>query len=87
MDREQRDEASRRWVQAAAEKPEAQALIALGWQVVSPYGYSHASGWTIEDIRTDGKWDTLLWEGRHIHKRFESPLEAANYHADLMRAR
>ncbi|MFY4698893.1 hypothetical protein [Burkholderia glumae] len=34
MNREQREEASRRWVQAAAQTAEAQAMIALGWQVV-----------------------------------------------------
>ncbi|WP_186128618.1 hypothetical protein [Burkholderia gladioli] len=84
MDREQRDEASRRWIQAAAQTPEAQALVAMGWQVVSPYGYSHASGWTIEDIRTDGKWETIMWNGRHIHDRFASPLAAAQYHADFI---
>ncbi|MFY4695216.1 hypothetical protein [Burkholderia glumae] len=38
MDREAANEASRLWVEAAAQTPEAQALIALGWQVVSPYG-------------------------------------------------
>ncbi|WP_257829942.1 hypothetical protein [Burkholderia glumae] len=33
MDREAANEASRLWVEAAAQTPEAQALIALGWQV------------------------------------------------------
>ncbi|WP_186117742.1 hypothetical protein [Burkholderia gladioli] len=86
MNREQRDEASQRWIQAAAQTPEAQALVALGWQVVSPYGYSHPSGWTIEDIRTDGKWQTLLWKGKHIQDRFDSPLAAANHHAAIISA-
>ncbi|MFY4707365.1 hypothetical protein [Burkholderia glumae] len=63
MDREAANEASRLWVEAAAQTPEAQALIALGWQVVSPYGYSHPSGWTIEDIRTNGRWQTLCGKG------------------------
>ncbi|WP_186043949.1 hypothetical protein [Burkholderia gladioli] len=81
MDREQRDEASRRWIQAAAQKPEAQPLVALGWQVVSPYGYSHPSGWTIERCKIDGQWRTLLWKGLHIYDRFKSPLAAAEHHA------
>ncbi|WP_257814223.1 hypothetical protein [Burkholderia glumae] len=85
MDREAANEASRLWVEAAAQTPEAQALIALGWQVTSPYGYSHPSGWTIEDIRTNGKWQTLLWKGRHIHDRFRRPLDAARAHADLVK--
>ncbi|MCM2547246.1 hypothetical protein [Burkholderia glumae] len=85
MDREAANEASRLWVEAAAQTPEAQALIALGWQVVSPYGYSHPSGWTIEAIRTNGKWQTLLWKGRHIHDRFRRPLDAARAHADLVK--
>lgn len=83
MDREQRADASRQWVQKAAETPEAKAMLALGWQVVSPYGYSHPTGWTIEDIRTEGKWETLMWHGRHIHDRFKSPLDAATLHAEL----
>ncbi|MGS1047522.1 hypothetical protein ACVCIC_01235 [Burkholderia glumae] len=60
-------------------------MIALGWQVISPYGYSHPSGWTIEDIRTNGKWQTLLWKGRHIHDRFRRPLDAARAHAELVK--
>ncbi|WP_186130637.1 hypothetical protein [Burkholderia gladioli] len=87
MDREQRDEASRRWIQAAAQTPEAQALVALGWQVVSPYGYSHASGWTIERCKIDGEWRTLLWKGLHIFKRFPSPEAAAVHHASLTPSR
>ncbi|WP_186031711.1 hypothetical protein [Burkholderia gladioli] len=83
MDREQRDEASRRWIQAAAQTPEAQALVALGWQVVSPYGYSHASGWTIERCKINGEWRTLLWKGLHIYDRFPDPEAAATHHADL----
>lgn len=51
MNREQRDEASRRWIQEAAQTPEAQALVALGWQVVNPYGYSHPSGWTSAEVK------------------------------------
>ncbi|WP_186138388.1 hypothetical protein [Burkholderia gladioli] len=81
MDREQRDEASRRWVRAAAQTEEAQALVALGWQVVSPYGYSHPSGWTIERCSINGEWRTLLWKGQHIYDRFETPLAAAEHHA------
>lgn len=81
MDREQRDEASRRWVRAAAQTEEAQALVALGWQVVSPYGYSHPSGWTIERCCINGEWRTLLWNGPHIYDRFATPLAAAEHHA------
>lgn len=81
MDREQRDEASRRWVRAAAQTEEAQALVALGWQVVSPYGYSHPSGWTIERCSINGEWRTLLWNGPHIYDRFATPLAAAEHHA------
>ncbi len=83
MAREQRDEASRRWVRAAAQTEEAQAFVALGWQVVSPYGYSHPSGWTIERSKIDGEWKTHMWKGRHIHDRFSSPEAAAACHADL----
>ncbi|WP_186027448.1 hypothetical protein [Burkholderia gladioli] len=81
MDREVANEASRQWVEAAGQTPEAQALIALGWHVVSPYGYSHPSGWTIGRYRTDGVWETVLWEGTHIHGRFKNPLTAARHHA------
>lgn len=81
MDREQRDEASRRWVRAAAQTEEAQALVALGWQVVSPYGYSHPAGWTIERCSINGEWKTLLWNGPHIYDRFATPLAAAEHHA------
>ncbi|QKM57712.1 hypothetical protein CG017_05792 (plasmid) [Burkholderia glumae] len=42
-------------------------------------------GWTIEAIRTDGKWQTLLWKGRHIHGRFKRPLDAARAHAELVK--
>lgn len=87
MDREQRDEASRRWIQAAAQTPEAQALVALGWQVVSPYGYSHASGWTIERCKINGEWRTLLWKGLHIFERFPTPEAAAVHHASLTPSR
>ncbi|MCR1770977.1 hypothetical protein JWI72_28160, partial [Burkholderia glumae] len=57
----------------------------LNWPL-SPYGYSHSTGWTIEDIRTDGKWETFLWKGRHIHDRFETPLDAATHRADFLAA-
>ncbi|MGS1000144.1 hypothetical protein ACVCH0_00175 [Burkholderia glumae] len=86
MDREAANEASRLWVEAAAQTPEAQALIALGWQLTSPYGYSHPSGWTIEDIRTSGKWQKLLWKGRRIYDRFRRPLNAARAHAELVKS-
>jgi len=31
-------------------------MVALGWTVVSDYGYSHRSGWTIGVCRVRDKW-------------------------------
>ncbi len=70
-------------VQAAARTPEAQALVALGSQVVSPYGYSHPSGWTIERCHIEGEWKTFSWKGLRIYDRFPSPEAAAAHHAGL----
>uniref|UniRef100_UPI003BEEDED6 hypothetical protein n=1 Tax=Burkholderia arboris TaxID=488730 RepID=UPI003BEEDED6 len=50
----------------------------------------HGTGWSIARVSapesSSGKWVTLLWDGKQLHGRFKSPLKAAEYHADYIRA-
>lgn len=89
MNREEANEASRLWVEEAALTSEAQTLREMGWQIVSPYGYSHGTGRTIARVSAPdpsrGKWVTLLWDGMQLHGRFKSPLKAAQYYAERVR--
>jgi hypothetical protein len=67
------------------EQEEREAIEALGWQTVNKYGYSHATGWTIGIYCLTGVWESILWDGKQVHKRFTSPLAAAQDHAELIR--
>lgn len=59
-------------------------MVALGWTVVSDYGYSHRSGWTIGVCRVHGKWVTELWDGTTLHANVDSPVAAARIHRELV---
>ncbi|WP_175978116.1 hypothetical protein [Burkholderia sp. BCC1047] len=61
-----------------------EAMVAFGWTVVSDYGYSHRSGWTIGVCRVRGRWVTELWDGMSLHANVDSPLAAARLHRDLV---
>ncbi|WP_323123798.1 hypothetical protein [Burkholderia alba] len=60
-------------------------LVALGWAAVSDYGYQHASGWTIGICRVHDAWIVELWDGRRRHAEFNTPLDAAAHHYQLIR--
>ncbi|ALV61651.1 MULTISPECIES: hypothetical protein [Burkholderia] len=59
-------------------------MVALGWTVVSDYGYSHASGWTIGVCRVHDKWVVELWDGRSLHATVDSPVAAARLHREII---
>ncbi|MCA7981403.1 MULTISPECIES: hypothetical protein [Burkholderia cepacia complex] len=59
-------------------------MVALGWTVVSDYGYSHRSGWTIGVCRVHGKWVVELWDGTSLHANVDSPVAAARLHRELV---
>ncbi|MET3620126.1 hypothetical protein [Burkholderia ambifaria] len=42
-----------------------ETMVALGWTVVSDYGYSHRSGWTIGVCRVRDRWGRRV-VGRHV---------------------
>ncbi|KVT80419.1 hypothetical protein WT25_16840 [Burkholderia territorii] len=90
MNREEAREASRLWLEEAALAPEAQTLREKGWQIVSRYGYTHGTGWSIARVSAHnparGTSVTLLWDGKQLHGRLKSPLKAAEYHTDYIRA-
>ncbi|MDN7894206.1 hypothetical protein QZM93_36995 [Burkholderia cepacia] len=60
------------------------AMVALGWTVVSDYGYSHRSGWTIGVCRVRDKWVVELWDGTSLHANVDSPVAAARLHRELV---
>ncbi|PFW66260.1 hypothetical protein C6Q28_12090 [Burkholderia multivorans] len=49
------------------------------WKQESPYGWSHASGWTIGRYVVSGVSRFMLWQGRDHRGNFDS-LEAAQAH-------
>ncbi|KML57068.1 hypothetical protein VL15_15245 [Burkholderia cepacia] len=57
---------------------------ALDWTVVSDYGYSHRSGWTIGVCRVRDKWVVELWDGASLYANVESPVAAARLHRELV---
>ncbi|WP_175971951.1 hypothetical protein [Burkholderia sp. BCC0322] len=59
-------------------------MVALGWTVVSDYGYSHRSGWTIGICRVRDKWVVELWDGTSLHAKVNSPVAAARLHRELV---
>lgn len=59
-------------------------MVALGWTVVSDYGYSHRSGWTIGVCRVRDKWVVELWDGTSLHANVDSPVAAARLHRELV---
>ncbi|MCA8023578.1 hypothetical protein [Burkholderia metallica] len=59
-------------------------MVALGWTVVSDYGYSHRSGWTIGVCRVRDKWVVELWDGTSFHANVYSPVAAARLHRELV---
>lgn len=59
-------------------------MVALGWTVVSDYGYSHRSGWTIGVCRVRDKWVVELWDGTSLHANVNSPVAAARLHRELV---
>ncbi|KUY85249.1 hypothetical protein WS50_27250 [Burkholderia territorii] len=59
-------------------------MVALGWSVVSDYGYSHRSGWTIGVCRVRDKWVVELWDGTSLHANVDSPVAAARLHWELI---
>ncbi|WP_413141079.1 hypothetical protein [Burkholderia cepacia] len=61
-----------------------ETMIALGWIVVSDYGYSHRSGWTIGVCRVRDKWTVELWDGASLQAVVDSPLAAVRLHRELV---
>ncbi|WP_367190313.1 hypothetical protein [Burkholderia sp. Ed8] len=59
-------------------------MVALGWAVVSDYGYSHTSGWTIGVCRVRDKWVVELWDGTSLHATVDSPVAAARLHREIV---
>ena len=59
-------------------------MVALGWTVVSDYGYSHRSGWTIGVCRVRDKWTVELWDGTSLHAVVDSPVAAVRLHRELV---
>ncbi|ARK80506.1 hypothetical protein BOC40_08775 [Burkholderia pseudomallei] len=59
-------------------------LREFGWTAVSPYGYTHKSGWSIGVYRVGDRWITLLWDAHSIHDEYGNPLAAAKHHASLV---
>lgn len=59
-------------------------MVALGWTVVSDYGYSHRSGWTIGICRVRDKWTVELWDGTSLHAVVDSPVAAVRLHRELV---
>lgn len=59
-------------------------MVALGWTVVSDYGYSHRSGWMIGVCRVQGRWKTESWDGMSHHATIDSPVAAAWLHRKLV---
>ncbi|KWF83373.1 hypothetical protein WL94_23340 [Burkholderia cepacia] len=61
-----------------------ETVVALGWTVVSDYGYSHRSGWTIGVCRVRDKWTVELWDGESLHAVVDSPVAAVRLHRELV---
>ncbi|WP_126284751.1 hypothetical protein [Burkholderia stagnalis] len=61
-----------------------ETMVALGWTVVSDYGYSHRSGWTIAVCRVRDKWTVELWDGTSLHAVVDSPVAAVRLHRELV---
>lgn len=59
-------------------------MVALGWTVVSDYGYSHSSGWTIGVCRVRDHWVVELWDGTSLHANLDSPVAAARLHREIV---
>ena len=53
----------------------------IDWKQEPPYGWSHASGWTIGRYVVSGKSHFLLWQGRDIRGKFDSLELAQEHHA------
>ncbi|MFL9936447.1 hypothetical protein P0D88_47420 [Paraburkholderia sp. RL18-103-BIB-C] len=53
------------------------------WKQDSPYGWSHASGWTIGRYVVSGVSSFMLWQSREHQGRFDSLEEAQKQHAAL----
>lgn len=60
----------------------ARQMVALGWTVVSDYGYSHRSGWTIGICRVRDKYTVELWDGTSLHSVVDSPVAAVRLHRE-----
>lgn len=61
-----------------------ETMVALGWTVVSDYGYSHRSGWTIGVCRLRDKWIVELWDGESLHAVVDSPVVVVKLHRELV---
>ncbi|MFA8329268.1 hypothetical protein [Burkholderia ubonensis] len=61
-----------------------ETMVALGWTVVSDYGYSHRSGWTIAVCRVHDRWTVELWDGTSLHAVVDSPVAAVRLHRELV---
>ncbi|KVO12618.1 hypothetical protein WJ85_03590 [Burkholderia ubonensis] len=61
-----------------------ETMVALGWTVVSDYGYSHRSGWTIGVCRVHDRWTVELWDGTSLHAVVDSPVAAVRLHRELV---
>ncbi|KUZ96503.1 hypothetical protein WI40_02240 [Burkholderia ubonensis] len=61
-----------------------ETMVALGWTVVSDYGYSYRSGWTIGVCRVHDRWTVELWDGTSLHAVADSPVAAVRLHRELV---
>ncbi|KVG52504.1 hypothetical protein WJ33_10040 [Burkholderia ubonensis] len=61
-----------------------ETMVALGWTVVSDYGYSHRSGWTIGVCHVHDRWTVELWDGTSFHAVVDSPVAAVRLHRELV---
>ena len=61
-----------------------EAMVELGWTIVSDYGYSHRSGWTTGVCRVRWTCITELWAGMSLHATVDSPVAAARLHRKLV---
>lgn len=58
-------------------------MVALGWVVVSDYGDSHSSDWTIGVCRVLDSWIVELGDGTSLHAKVDSSIAAAKLHREL----
>ncbi|KVK90719.1 hypothetical protein WS93_34125 [Burkholderia cepacia] len=61
-----------------------ETMVALGRTVVSDYGYSHRSGWTIGVCRVRDKWTVELRDGTSLNAVVDSAGAAVRLHRELV---